>query len=492
MSNHLLIRADANARMGTGHVMRCLALAQAWQDEGGTVSLAAQEIPEGLKQRLEQERVEVVQLPVANEIEDSLRLMRLARDRAAFVVVDGYQFGIVHQRALKDAGIRQLFIDDYGHASEYVADFILNQNLSAEESLYRNRASGTRLLLGAKYALLRREFRTSPDISKARNKPAHKVVVTMGGSDPDNVTLHVLHSLNQSSLTRLHVKAVLGVANPNREAIDAAAKTFCYRFEAVTNADMRELMLWADVAITATGTTCLELLAMRIAFVGIAWADNQRPTALKLRDFGFRTLLWPEESSSQTLAHDIEALACSSAEQYLFPVELDGKGAERVSRAVLHGDLTVRQAVENDCELLFDWANDPAVRSVSFNQNKIDWAEHVQWYKERLLDSRTIILIGTNCVGEPVGQVRFELKGQVAVIDISVSSKYRGAGYGRDLLLSAIRHFRTFHKARLDAYVRTENTASRRLFEKCGFRSLGEAEIHNSKAIHFTLDGVGE
>lgn len=281
MSRHLLIRADANAKIGTGHVMRCLALAQAWQDNGGTVSLAALELPEGLQQRLQSEQVEVIPFPAGTEADDAANLVSLAKGRAECVVVDGYAFGIAHQRVLREAGIRQLFIDDYGHASEYVADFVLNQNITADELLYRDRAPNTNLLLGTKYALLRREFRKLKGWTRELAPKATKVMVTMGGADDANITLRVLRALEGLN-RQTQVRALVGPANRNGDSLEEFRRKSAMRVEILNSQSVPELMQWADVAVTAAGSTCWELLFMQLSVIAICVAENQAAIAARL------------------------------------------------------------------------------------------------------------------------------------------------------------------------------------------------------------------
>ena len=138
----LLIRADASEQIGSGHVMRSLALAQAWQDAGGEVCLASRLLPKTLKRRWREEQIETRQL--AESGDDAGETVELAREIGAdWVVLDGYQFGTEFQRAIKNAGMRLLVVDDDGCARHYVADLILNQNPCASRDMYPSHDSGT-------------------------------------------------------------------------------------------------------------------------------------------------------------------------------------------------------------------------------------------------------------------------------------------------------------------------------------------------------------
>jgi len=170
----LLVRVDSGINIGSGHVMRCLALAQAWQDDAGDVVFVLATESPNAEARLTAEGFEVVYINAKpGSAEDARLTTKLAHKYgASWVVVDGYHFDGDYQKIIKEAGLNLLFIDDYGHADYYPADIVLNQNIHADEDLYRNRASYTKLLLGTRYVLLRREFlrwqgykREMPDIA---------------------------------------------------------------------------------------------------------------------------------------------------------------------------------------------------------------------------------------------------------------------------------------------------------------------------------------
>jgi len=126
----LVVRADSSIAMGTGHVMRCLALAQAWQDAGGHVVFVTNDLSSAREQRLLAEQVEVVKFNgPPGGAQDASQLEKLScAHHADWVVVDGYQFDAEYQRKVKDAGLKLLFIDDNGHATHYLADLVLNEN----------------------------------------------------------------------------------------------------------------------------------------------------------------------------------------------------------------------------------------------------------------------------------------------------------------------------------------------------------------------------
>lgn len=334
----LLIRVDSGINMGSGHVMRCLALAQAWQDGGGdAVFVLATESPNA-EARLTAEGFEVVHINAKpGSAEDARLTTKLAHKYgASWVVVDGYHFGGDYQKIIKEAGLNLLFIDDYGHADYYPADIVLNQNIHADEDLYRNRASYTKLLLGTRYVLLRREFlrwqgyrREIPDI--ARN-----MLVTMGGSDPQNVTLKVLQALKNIDIDGFEALCIVGGSNPHYGALKdfVESANLPVRIERDVK-DMSKLMAWADVAITAGGTTCWELAFMGVPALAVVTANNQLSIAKAIDESGIAfNVGWFDDIESTNLAEALLSLLRNHEQRLNMSIKaratIDGKGSARI------------------------------------------------------------------------------------------------------------------------------------------------------------------
>lgn len=275
---HLLIRADAFTTMGTGHVMRCLALAQAWKDDKGDVLFVMTTESSALETRLRSEGIEIVYLSAQpGSIDDAIQTAHLACQRdATWVVVDGYHFDSAYQTGIKEVGLKLMVIDDYGHAKHYFGDLVLNQNLHADEALYVNREPYSRLLLGTRYVLLRSEFLDWRGWQREIPKVAYKVLVTLGGSDLDNVTLKVIRALNKVNIRGLEVKLIVGASNPHLESLKNAILSAPCSMHILKNVEnIADLMAWADIAVSAGGITCWELVFMGMPSVLVAIAKNQ-------------------------------------------------------------------------------------------------------------------------------------------------------------------------------------------------------------------------
>ena len=493
----LLIRADASITTGSGHVMRCLALAQAWQDAGGTVMAVMVEATPAIEERLRREAIEVTRLAATPGTEDdAAHTARLAQDlQTAWVVIDGYQFDSAYQASLKSCGLRVLLIDDDGQSDHYSADLVLNQNAHASENRYGRRASYTRLLLGPRYAMLRREFDSWRNWRREIPAAAHRILITMGGSDPDNFTMRVMEALPLVEGESLEVVVVIGGSNPHEVALEKAAaglNTRCAVRLVKNTLSMPELMAWADVAVSGAGTTCWEMCLLGLPALVVDLAKNQFPVAQRLDELGVaRYIGSSHDCSIEKIASELTRLLASSETRSRMCTRgrelVDGRGASRVCAAMLNSGVRVRRARESDSRLLWEWANEPGVRASAFSQGPIGWEEHSAWFQAKLADKDCMILIGEVSDAEPMGQVRINQKpNREAEIDLSVARDFRGAGYGSLLLETALREvFDSCRITKVHAFIRPENLASARAFEKAGFLRLGEKQVKGTMALHY-------
>ena len=341
----LLVRADANPVMGSGHVMRCLALAQAWGGRGGPVWFLSRCNNATLQQRIQAAGAEFLSLSAdaSAHLDMQSTLTLLAELKADYVVLDGYDFDSEYQRAVRAGGCRLLVIDDTVRLTHYDADILLNQNLGAAALKYDCNSDAV-VLLGPEYALLRREFIFWRSRLHTVPETARKILVTLGGSDPDNVTLNVIQALRGLEITRLQIRVVAGPANPHIEELRDAAAAFPGGLELLSAvSDMAPLMAWADLAITAAGSTCWELACLGLPAVSLVIAENQRGIAEELGTAGVVfNLGWHAEVSSERLATAVDGLLFSSFRRLRMSQKgralVDGKGAERVVSALLQRD----------------------------------------------------------------------------------------------------------------------------------------------------------
>ena len=332
----LLLRTDVNAHIGSGHLMRCLAIAQAWQDRGGRVVLVAS--GNTANTRLCMEEIECYGLEAEpGSIEDAIKTTDFARRiDAEWITTDGYHFSADYQRAIKESGAKLLFIDDYGQCDHYYADIVLNQNFDANEDLYRRRTPYTRLLLGPKYVLLRREFLRYRGLRREISEVGRRLLVTFGGVDYHNMTLKVIQALGLVDVPGLHAQLAVGRWNPHVDEMEAAIRDLPFAASLKRDPmDMAALMAWADLAVSAAGITVWELAFMGLPSLAVVTSENQRSVAAGADMAGISSSLgWYDRPSSSELAERIAHLLkhkeirerMSRSGQKL----IDGDGASRV------------------------------------------------------------------------------------------------------------------------------------------------------------------
>lgn len=399
---HLTFRTDASSQIGTGHAMRCLALAQAWQDAGGNASFVMVSCPPSLEDRLAREGIAVLHLAesIAPGSEaDGHETAAIARESSTgecddWVVVDGYHFGADYQQSLQALCLRLLFWDDAAHCPHYSADLVLNQNLGAEAHLYPSRSEHTRLLLGTRYAVLRREFRQLRAARKDVPAAAQNLLVTLGGSDPANLTPRVLTALDAVG-TPLHVTVLVGGSATNLAEAEAAAASSRHAVRILRNApNIAELMAQSDLAISAAGSTVWELCSLGVPSLLIAVADNQQPSAAAMQRAAAALVLPGPDFAPQDLAEKVSALLPDAATRLQLARRahalVDGLGAARVVAHLLGqpepatAGVHLRPVRPEDRDTLRQWRNLPEVRRYMMHPLEVAAADHERWFARML------------------------------------------------------------------------------------------------------------
>jgi UDP-2,4-diacetamido-2,4,6-trideoxy-beta-L-altropyranose hydrolase len=498
--NTLIIRADATSEIGTGHVMRCLALAQAWLDQGGEVAFISHCESDALGKRITAEGINLISLdkphPDPFDLDFTINTLNKLKaqnsTRKTWLVVDGYHFDADYQKSIKAAGFKLLWIHDYGHAEHYYADLVLNQNISADPYYYKHREPSTQLLMGTRYALVRREFKRWQGYQREITPRARKVLVTLGGADPDNVTLKVIQALKHVDAAGLEAKIVIGPANPHVELLkkEIGGDSRLHLFTNV--ADMSDLMAWADVSISAGGSTCWEQAFMGLPGLIIILADNQQPVGQWLGQSGIGVNLgWHASVSPERIARETFKLLTSHGIRKEMTLKgqvlVDGEGAARVLMLLKEQRLRLRRVRDNDCQLLWRWANEPGVRKAAFSTAAIPWEDHLQWFYHKRSDPHVLQYIAVNEGDRLVGQVRFDLTdGETAEIDVSLAEESRGLGYGRLILdLAAEELFRTTEVKSIHSFIKVDNLKSIKTFEKAGYKQVKVVNRQGEAALHY-------
>lgn len=336
----VLFRTDGSQRIGLGHISRCLALAQGLRKRGYEAVFLTRSTEEAIGGKIRAHGFTVHSVsPQCSQVEDQKRAIALAResDPPSIVVLDGYGLDAAYQRAVKEAGISLMVIDDLAQ-DHACADLVLNQNIYATAEPY-SAGAHTRLLLGPAYALLREEFASWRCRSRPISERATRILVTLGGADPDNQTLKVVRAI--ASLNgEIETTVVLGAAYAHTDLLTGYLTGRQGHFALRSDVEcMAELMHWADLAVSAGGGTCWELACLGVPNLVIALADDQRQNARGLAEAGISIDLgWWEEVSPESVADNlrqlIENVAARRKMSQAGKSLVDGHGVDKVVEAI--------------------------------------------------------------------------------------------------------------------------------------------------------------
>lgn len=302
----VVIRADASIQIGTGHVMRCLTLAEGLKDKSTQVEFICREHEGNMIDYIENRGFQVHAIPVLQkdtgkplpskrEVKNILEhrdwlgstqeqdaeichliLNKLVTD---WLIVDHYSLDWVWQMRLHDSFQKLMVIDDLADRN-HVCDLLLDQTYGRDANDYKSLVpSRCQVLAGSKYALLRPEFLKWREYSLRRreNPDFKKILITMGGVDKQNITEMVLEELKNCDLpAEMEVIIVMGVTSPYIESVKQKIKSLPFTAEIKSNVtNMAELMANSDVAIGASGATTWERCCLGLPSIQITVAQNQ-------------------------------------------------------------------------------------------------------------------------------------------------------------------------------------------------------------------------
>ncbi|MCC9167267.1 UDP-2,4-diacetamido-2,4,6-trideoxy-beta-L-altropyranose hydrolase [Pontibacter harenae] len=482
--SRIVFRADGSSTIGLGHVVRSLALASMLRDEF-ELAFAIQEPDEKLLAQIKQECEHVISLPKAEvKSNEAKYLVDTILKPDDVVILDGYHFDTTYQQQIKVSGCSLACIDDI-HAYPFVADAIINQAGNMDSSNY-SVSPYTKLYLGPSYALLRQPFLAAALQGRTYQNKVH-VLLNMGGADPENYTLRIAEDLLKVKADRVEI--VVGSAYMHLEKLQHWLRNKpAYKLHQNLGADaMCNLMQQCSLAVTSASGVSYEYCAVGGLLFVLRTAANQEGlyTFLTQNNLAYDYAKLPEFVQGGVTS---EAFAAQVQKQRQF---FDGKSWQLYQQFFqslsLQASLILRHATSEDTLLLFDWANDPAVRARSFNTDKIKLEDHKRWLETKLAVPDSYLYIA-EVKGEPAAHIRFDLKEERATLSYLISESFRGKGLGHTVLLKGIKQLsREASEVKVvEGLVQKDNIASIRAFEKAGF-SYGEPHAQHPNAFRFVL-----
>jgi UDP-2,4-diacetamido-2,4,6-trideoxy-beta-L-altropyranose hydrolase len=364
-------RADASLQIGTGHVMRCLTLADSLAAKGAGCEFMCRAHEGNLIEFIRSKGYVVHPLPIAQKastdsaasglVNASTRGLAhrhwlgvtqaqdfeacaplLAAQRPDWLIVDHYSLDARWERALADHYRKLMVIDDLADRS-HVCQLLLDQTFGRDAANYRTLVpADCRVLCGSQYALLRPEFAALRPFSLQRRvQPVlRELLITMGGVDKDNATGQVLQALRACPLPAdCRITVVMGATAPWLDMVRIQAREMTWQIRVLMGvSDMAQLMADSDLAIGAAGATSWERCCLGLPTGILVLAENQRYAAGLLEKIGaVKTLLLGSTLVEQISDFILDAIDSS---EYLKNLSVrasaitDGRGCVRVADSI--------------------------------------------------------------------------------------------------------------------------------------------------------------
>ncbi|MCG7496842.1 UDP-2,4-diacetamido-2,4,6-trideoxy-beta-L-altropyranose hydrolase [Vibrio sp. Of7-15] len=489
----VVFRVDSSLLIGSGHVMRCLVLADELKRKGYDILFACTPLKGDMRSFIGKRGFDVVTLPEpktviepATDIDYVSWLQKSvsedARDflktitHADLVITDHYAIGQEWQSTIiKSLNCRLFAIDDL--ARYHKADLILDQTLGRSELDYRK--SFARVLTGSSYALLQHSFSNKREraISRTFTSDVPNVLVSMGGIDSPNATLKVLEALHNQIEAKFTV--LLSPRAPHFQKVTA----WCEKRGNVTHiefvSDMASLMLSHDIAIGAPGTTSWERACLGLPNLIVPLADNQKMICEQLVEHGASIKVDICRIAKDLLKGYETTLKCWETFKKANLTLCDGRGVRRVVYEIENlfayelDNVALQRASSQDIKQVYDWQCHPETRKHALTPAIPTWQEHQKWMSKKLQSaSDYFYMVMDKANGYKLGSVRLDrVRSGHYLVSIFIDPN----SYGKGIAFKALKAIDAIHPdVTLHATVLKANVASHRLFQKACYQQVDD------------------
>jgi UDP-2,4-diacetamido-2,4,6-trideoxy-beta-L-altropyranose hydrolase len=560
---HIAFRVDSSTIIGYGHVMRCLTLAHALSHQFKTVNKASPKgrqktnfdeplfisficrdhqghinqlilddhftllqlppITQGMTQAIIQNNTNTwLGIPFEQDAQQCITHLKQL-PKIELMIVDHYAIDHHWHMLMKPYYRKLLVIDDLAnriHACDYLLDQTFNRNKKAYQALVPKHCQ---LLLGQYYILLRDEFSQLKIQARLRRKEhinndnkglsSANIIITMGGTDPDNLSQLTLSAINElmGTLPNITVDVVISSQSIHLTTIQKFCNEQPWANLIIDSKNMAKLMLSADIAIGASGGTAWERCCLGLPCLTIVNAENQQLIAHTLAQAGACINLgWYQDITVQTMAFSIKKLynktkTYEKMANNCFNI-CDGKGADRVAKIVaksvtskhltptnrvtISNKITLHLATEEHCELIYRWQSNNNIRKYFINPEAPSWQEHLQWYHACLLDPNRILYLLHDNQENNVGLLRLDqlTKNEYSTHKYEISIIIAPEHQGKGIAVNALKKLSRLKKnAIYMATIHVDNIHSHRAFVSVGFQKYSQTH-YQLNVINFTFD----
>ena len=509
---NIIIRSDASIHIGSGHIMRCLVLAEKLKALGHYVSFASRPQHGDLINFIQDKGFKVYQLIAPTQwkktegSDDYAAWLQVSwqEDAQSFIqnianvdliIVDHYGINAEWELAVKNHFSCRIFaIDDL--VRQHQAELILDQTLQRAPEEYNISNPDSLILTGCDFALLNPSFATYRAHAlekKTRLSQQINVLISMGGIDQPNATLKVLEVLSTMD-KKPHTSVLLSPRAPHYQSV----KQFCARHQDWLIHidfvdDMAKLMTNFDIAIGAPGTTSWERACLGIPSIIIPLADNQKTISEQLTRVGAAIKIEINEIESALLACYQKVIDHKESMRLNNLCICDGLGLQRTVQCIQYladneaTPITLKPATQLDIEQVYQWQVLPQTRQYALTPAIPTWLEHQTWMKEKLADkAHYFYIIESLLDNKKIGVLRLD-KVEIAVYNLSIF--ITPSEFKKGFAKKALKYIDVLHpEMSIQATVLEENKASQALFKSTRYTRTStnlftRAPINSSKAI---------
>ncbi|UAA39498.1 UDP-2,4-diacetamido-2,4,6-trideoxy-beta-L-altropyranose hydrolase [Paraneptunicella aestuarii] len=271
----VLIRVDASRHIGVGHLMRCLALAQALDECHVEVTFIIRAETRPICLSRHDWVGQTLVIPEHITLEEESAWIKAQELEACLLILDGYQFDEHYRLAIKQTlGLPLVLFDDTNSSGMLHADIVINSAPEARNLGYEKTAPDAILCLGEEYRVLRREFTVLPDTSWSQR---HTLTLVFGGSDVANLTIRLLQALESTDL-ECPIRVMTGAAYPFNDELQHVIADSRFAIQHMPNCQqVAEVFCHSRLVVSAAGSSQYELQACETPAILVVVADNQFP-----------------------------------------------------------------------------------------------------------------------------------------------------------------------------------------------------------------------
>jgi len=480
---NVLILTEGGAKIGYGHMSRCLALSQAFNETRPEVDVKfIVRADKRAKAFLKSNNVNFVSLDWVKRLDKIQELI----GKETIIIVDSYQAPQIFYKRLRMFKYKPYLaaIDDCNRI-RYEADAIINFSVRDRYDIGYKKSNSIKYLVGNEYLVFRKEFYKKP--GKRINKKIRNILISLSGADCNKLVTGIVNLLANYGLN-------LHVVSPDKSIHNLFNGSKIKVYSDLSTKDICSLMMKVDLCISGGGQILNELAYLGVPTIAICLARNQLENIKRWKKTGFleyigwhrdKDILLNLEKSLNGMGNiDVRKQRSKSGKN-----TADSNGRLKIVKVLLshfyETRLTLRKADFRDALDIFNTSNDPLVRRISFDTRPIEWQHHVSWLKEKLQNNNCVFFVA-GTLKEIYGQVRFDINPEKnnAVINISLNKNIRGLGLSSSIINRSVN---TLFKMRKDvksvhAFIKRENIPSNKSFKKANFKFSKNVRVKRNES----------